>query len=280
MRLQGLWMGVVVWLVVLGVGCPDLEAELDLSPEVDDDDAEGDASSSSRPVTHLLEEEAQFSGESDVRGIAWDAGRECLWVVDFLRIGEYYDNNRVSVYCLDLETREKSLVHRYEDEYTLPTGVAFDGEFVWVNYGMTGSGIELMKAIEPESGEVVTTRATETGTRDLCFDGESFLLHNQWNDVDRMDVDGAVVASYEMTYSPSTGRGLACRPDEFWITSSRNDLVVMYDRVGTWIGKGRLTPTAIPSQEVHGSHLTFVGDQLAAVIEGRIYVFTVAPIEE
>ncbi|MDP6933511.1 MAG: NAD(P)/FAD-dependent oxidoreductase, partial [Myxococcota bacterium] len=49
----------------------------------------------------------------------------------------------------------------YDDEYILPSGVAWTGESVWLNYTQTGAGSRLVKEIDPVTGEIIRTFVTD-----------------------------------------------------------------------------------------------------------------------
>ncbi len=223
---------------------------------------------------YVLVEAGQLGSEDRINGLTHTD--ECLWIVHFREIGSYYDNNAVRLSCHDHESGEITRSFDFMDDYTPPSGLTYDGEMLWLNYTSTGAGERAMRAIDPESGEIVRSISTPDGVHDLAFDGENLLLNSVWNQVTAVDpTTGAIVNELETVYDQSMARGIAYVDGEIWLTGKNlNQLAILDDR-GQHISVAHTDLLDPEWNYADDLYLEWVGEQLALVKDGRVYFLDV-----
>ncbi len=265
-------------LILLGVGCSYYTGD-------DDDDqpgneGPGDAGPSDDGLVHYrLVESGQIAGAGQVAGVTWDG--EHVWLAYYRQIGDYYDNDEVSIVELDADGAEL-LQYEYNDDYTPPNGIAWVDGAIWINYNAEGgTGSQVMREIDPATGEVTRQIATEAGIWDLEFDGSHLLLSNLWNQVQLVDPgDGSLDRSIETPMiESSTQRGVAWRPGEIWLASQASDRMVILDQRGVERATARTDLLEPGWNYVFDLYLAFVGDRLALVVNSRVYLLDVVPVD-
>lgn len=228
---------------------------------------------------YRLVETGQIAGAGQVAGVTWDG--EHVWLAYYRQVGDYYDNDVVAIVQLDADGSEL-VRHEYDDDYTPPKGLAWVDGSLWINYNAEGgSGSQVMREIDPATGEVTRQLATDQGTWDLDFDGSHLALSNLWNQVQLVDPgDGSLDVSIETPMiESSTQRGIACRPGEIWLASQASDRLVVLDRDGAARASARTDLLAPDWNYVFDLYLAFAGDRLALVVNSRVHLFDVVPAD-
>jgi hypothetical protein len=248
-----------------------------------DDDRPGDVeradggASDDGLVHYRLVESGQIAGAGQISGVTFDG--EHVWLAYYREVGDYDDNDVVSIVELDADGAEL-VRYEYDDDYTPPNGIAWVDGALWINYNAVGgTGSQVMREIDPATGAVRRQIATEQGTWDLEFDGSHILLSNLWNQVQLVDpVDGSLDRRIETPMiESSTQRGVAWRPGEIWLASQASDRMVILDSNGVEIASARTDVLDPGWNYVFDLYVAFVGDRLALVVSSRVYLFDVVP---
>lgn len=189
-----------------------------------------------------------IAGELPVVGVD-DDGAGGLWIAYRRETGGYYELADVRVVHRDAAgvTRAE---FRYMDEYTQISGLAFSGEAVWLSYNAVGAGNNLIRKLDPVTGEVIGSFATEGGIIDIEAGEGTLVLSNLWNQVivldratggelDRTPISGSVIED-------STQRGIAVEGDRYWLSAQMDaDTIRIVDRNGNLVARAftdRLCP--------------------------------------
>jgi hypothetical protein len=271
-------------LILACLGC-DYYTEEDGEPGGDgpsDDGPGGDGPGGDDPggdglVRYRLVESGQIAGAGQIAGITWDGDH--VWLAYYRQVGDYYDNDEVSIVQLD-DGGGELVRYEYSDDYTPPSGLAWVSGALWINYNARGgTGSQVMREIDPATGAVRRQLAADQGTWDLEFDGQHLLLSNLWNRVQLVDpVDGSLDLDIDTPMiDSSTQRGVAHRPGEIWLASQAGDRLVILDSRGVQRATARVDLLDPDWNHVFDLYLAFVGDRLALVASSRVYLFDVVP---
>jgi hypothetical protein len=269
-------------LVLVGVGCDyytDGPAEEGGDQEPGDEVPSDDGPPDDGLVHYRLAESGQIAGAGQIAGVTWDG--EHVWLAYYRQIGDYYDNDEVSIVQLDADGAEL-VRYEYADDYTPPNGLAWVDGALWINYNAEGgTGSQVMREIDPATGAVKRQLSTDQGTWDLEFDGSHIMLSNLWNQVQLVDpVDGSLDLSIETPMiESSTQRGVAYRPGEIWLASQASDRLVILDDSGVERAIARTDLLEPGWNYVFDLYLAFVGDRLALVKSSRVYLLDVVPVD-
>jgi hypothetical protein len=231
-------------------------------------------------VEYRLDEVEQFAGEAEVKGIAHVD--ECLWIVTLEPVGGYDDPDVTRLTCRDHTTGETLRQFKFDDEYIEPSGLAWNGSALWLNYcdrpGCEGTA--KLGRIDPNTGEVTRTIVADFGTHDLAWDGQHLLLANIWNQIQVLDQDtGAIVDRLDVPFNNSSTRGVAWRPGEIWVDSHASDKLVVLDESGNHVGLVHGAPLDPRWNPPWDLHIEFVGDRLALVRNSRVHLFDIVPVD-
>lgn len=271
--------------LALAVSCVGCDYYTDSSSQEGNDQEPGDQEPGDQGpdddglVHYRLVESGQIAGAGQIAGVTWDG--EHVWLAYYREVGDYYDNDEVSIVELGADGAEL-VRHEYADDYTPPNGLAWVDGALWINYNAEGgSGSQVMREIDPATGEVTRQFATDQGTWDLDFDGSHIMLSNLWNQVQLVDpVDGSLDLDIETPMiESSTQRGVAYRPGEIWLASQASDRLVVLDDSGVERATARTDLLDPDWNYVFDLYLAFVGDRLALVVNSRVHLFDVVPVE-
>jgi hypothetical protein len=230
-------------------------------------------------IHYQLVESGQIAGAGQVAGVTWDG--EHVWLAYYRQIGGYYDNDEVAIVQLSADGAEL-VRHEYRDDYTPPKGLAWVDGALWINFNAQGgSGSQVMREIDPATGAVRRQFSTDQGTWDLDFDGSHIVLSNLWNQVQLVDpVDGSLDLSIETPMiESSTQRGVACRPGEIWLASQAGNRLIVLDADGVKRATARTDLLEPEWNYVFDLYLAFVGDRLALVVNSRVHLLEVVPVD-
>ncbi len=173
--------------------------------------------------------------EHPVAGIDVD-GAGGLWIAYSLPTGGFGTNDDVRVVHLDAtDTKTKEL--RFADEFADVDGLAFAGDAVWLAHN---GGNDYMRAIDPDTGTVVRTLATETGVVDLDVHEGELRMSVLWDQVVALDRETGGERWRAFDYHDTGGaqRGIASMEDgRVWV-ATLSDRIFLLDPKGRLVGSG------------------------------------------
>lgn len=209
-----------------------------------------------------------IAGEHPIAGIDVD-GAGGLWIAYSIQTGGFGANDDVRVVHLDAggtKTRE----FRYTDEYADVEGIAFAGDAVWLNH--SGSN-DYMRALDPETGAILRTFATETGIVDLdAHDGE-LRMSVLWDQVVGLDDTTGGQRWRARGYNDSGGaqRGIASMDDgRVWV-AALGDRIFLLDPKGQLVGSGTHDLLDYDTWTIDvGLYLAWDGHHVIVATDGQI----------
>ena len=227
---------------------------------------------------YQLEPRGAWAAEGQVAGLAWDG--EAFWIAYRYEVGGYYDNDEIEIVRWDPTTGERFAEYFLADEYAPVAGLAWTGDALWINYNTRGgAGPQLMKRLDPASGDVTSELATPIGISDIDYDGENLVLANIWNRVQRVDATtGALGGELAVPWMlDSTVRGVAVRPGEIWLSSQADDDLTIMAPDGTLLGRALIDMLDDTWNFGAGFFLTFAGENIVFVSDNQLYMFEPVP---
>lgn len=228
--------------------------------------------------SYRLVEVDNFPGEGPIAGIAHDGS--AYWLAYNEEVGGYYDPNVVTVAKYDPTTATRLASFVYDSQFMGASGLAFAGDKLFLNGGMgalKGNSPHTIAEIDAASGEIVRTMAAEDTEHDLAFDGQRLLVSQVFNGVQWIDAKSyALVKTVATPFGDGgTQRGIAYRPGEIWLSSQASNQLVILDDSGKFIGVCAADFLDPEWNYVFDMYMTFAGERLAFVNNGRVHVYDV-----
>jgi hypothetical protein len=125
---------------------------------------------------------------------------------------------------------------------------------------------------------VLSSLALPQGTVDIDWDGSHLLIADTWDHIDVVDPStGAAVDEYVTPFLTTTQRGVTWRDGHLWVITWTNDDIAILDADGVHIGLAHTDLYELGWWYESGLFMTFAGDQLALVIEDRVYLLALVP---
>ncbi len=227
---------------------------------------------------YQLNEIGQMAAEENVVGLASDGAT--LWVAYRDEVGGFYDPDVVRLVQYDRDSLAPLAEFRYDDEYIAPTGLAFDGESLWLNYAaITHSAF--VKQIDPADGTVLRQFVTYEGAHGLDFDGSNLLVSDIWNRVHVVDRNtGGLVANIDTPFEDSTVRGLAYHKGNIWLVSQASNLIVVMNAEGGIVARVPMANLDPEWNYAWDLYMTSLGNELVFVKNGHITFYEIDRIIE
>lgn len=221
---------------------------------------------------YKLEMKSQFVGPAEVGGICWDGS--ALWVACSIATGDNSDPRKVWIARHDVTTWTSSSQIAWNDGYARPAGIGCDAQGIWVSHVATDA--TFLQRRDAITGDVTKTFPVEQSYHDLDFDGQNLLAASPWNHIDVLNPEtGAINRTYETPFVDSTVSGMAQRDGEIWVASwLHNEIAVLDANDGSLIG---LVNTGISMEDwnAHDLFMTFVGDDIAIVMNSHINLYQI-----
>jgi hypothetical protein len=208
-----------------------------------------------------------MAAERPIAGLDVD-GAGGLWIAYSIATGGFGANDDVRVVHLDANgAKTKEL--RFNDEHSDISGIAFDGSAVWLSHN--GSN-DYMRALDPETGAVVRTFATETGVVDLDVHDGELRMSVLWNQVIGLDGDTGGQRWRATGYlEGSEQRGIASMEDgRIWV-ASLGDRIYVLDPKGHIVGSGTHDLLDYDTWTIDvGLYLAWDGHHVIVAADGQI----------
>jgi outer membrane protein assembly factor BamB len=212
-----------------------------------------------------------MAGERPICGVDSD-GQGGLWIVYRDPTADFYDLADVRVVHLDA-ARNKLSEWLYQDEYAVPSGLAFTDNAVWVSYGF---GHDHVRKLDPATGATLATFATEGQIVDLAAGAKNeLLLASEQNQVIAIDdTTGGEIGRSHIAgpYITSTQRGVAYVDNQLWVVSWMTDDVYMAALNGT-IVKTASTDVQRGHVAAENVYVAWDGAQLIIATKSQIWWF-------
>lgn len=207
-----------------------------------------------------------LTAEHPIAGVDSD-GQGGLWLAYQIDRG-YPAANEVSVIHLS-SSGERLSQWRYEDESTTARGLAVGAGAVWLNYNDLG-GHNHVRKLDPETGRVLASFATEDGVVDLEVDGEVLMQSSVWNQViASRAADG--VEQWRTSFAGIESwqqRGLAAAGDgRLWLADAGGNRI-LYFAPGT--AQASSYPLARPGVVADSRGLAWDGAQLVMATQSQL----------
>lgn len=220
------------------------------------------AACASDPTTDAMTDELvrvhAFAGEHTVVGVDSDhAGG--VWVAYQLQSGPFSWNDlRLAHYAKD---RTKLAEHRYQGDDVLVSGIAFDGEVLWVNHSNGGDQNNRVRKIDPTTGAELAAWPTSGGIDDIAVRDEQLLFSRG---VDMFALN-ATTGALEMTVGlegfQNDAMGIAVAIDGTWVMEMTRTRLSLVDDTGATHATLALPSIFEDWSGLEGIHLAVDGDQ-------------------
>ena len=199
-----------------------------------------------------------------------DSDGENIWILIVESRGGYYDKNLVKIIKYDYVNDTTLVKFEYDDEYIIPRSLILANNLLWVYYDDVMGAY--MKKISPETGEIVEIFSVPS-LEDMSAYGESIYTTGVYGTITKRHL-GDFTVDKTFTFPPFEGLidGIASRENELWVTSRFNkEIVVFNSENGEHIGVVETDNTSGGP----GFYITFVGNKVAFIMDGRIYVYNI-----
>jgi hypothetical protein len=214
------------------------------------------------PAPHFVRVDS-MAGERPIRGVDAD-GAGGLWIV--------YRDPTADVRVVHLDADHHPISEwLYQDESALPSGLAYTGDAVWINYGF---GHDHVRKLDATTGATLARFETEGEITDLAAGPDhQLLLASAQNAVVTIDRDSGGELARTRIAAPfidSTQRGVAYVGGELWVTSWMTDDIYMATRDGTIAETGStdVTRQHVAAEDVY---IAWDGAQLILATENEIW---------
>lgn len=243
------------------------------SPAPDAGSAQSSPSPSPTPTgTYELDVTRTMAGEHTVAGVDSD-GAGGIWIA-YCDDADYYTLKDVWVTHLD-PSGSKLSEWMMKDHYEPIRGIAFTGDRVWLNYAVSGTGNNFLRALDAHTGATVGTFAMEDGIADISYDADKdqLLLSNLWNSVIAIDPNtgGDVWRTTVAATSYSTQRGIAYDHGAYWLDEAFDNKFVVVNADGKLLATATAPAFATSTSATDQLELASDGSQLIAVFNNQIY---------
>ncbi len=216
-----------------------------------------------------------IAGEHTTAGVDSD-GAGGIWIA-YCDDADYYTLKDVWVTHLDA-TGAKVSEWMLKDHYEPIRGIAFTGDRVWLNYAVSGTGNNFLRALDATTGATVGTFATEDGIVDISYDAEKdqLLLSNLWNSVIALDPNtGSILWRTAISATDySTQRGIAYDHGAIWLDQAFDEKFFIVNADGALLGTGTAPAFQSSTPSPEQLELAFDGSQLLMVYNNQINWFT------
>jgi outer membrane protein assembly factor BamB len=213
---------------------------------------------------YTLQKLDAIAGEHHVVGVDTD-GKDGVWLGYQIQTGVYEWTDFQLVHM----DRDRTVLaqHAYDASYPIVSGIARDGDALWVNF--THSGYDRnprVAKIAAATGEILVEYPTEDGIEDIAVRGDTLVLASLWREVITLDKHtGATLARTGIpALKDSECRGITTTADGTWIVSLTEQRIVLVDDAGTL-----LESAAFPDAEDYW----MVDDGLHLAHDGTSFVF-------
>jgi len=220
-------------------------------------------------LTHLR----SIAGEYPVVGIDGD-GAGGIYIAYRRETTDFYEPADVRITHLD-HAGAKVSEWQYVDEYTFISGLAYDGDHVWLNYSRAGTGTNHIRKIDPVTGDVLLTFATGDGIRDIAAGDGTLVLSSSHNQVIVLDaqtggeLERRGISDQAIVWT--TQRGVAVRGDRYWITAQQDANVIrIVDENGAFVGRATTDRLDAGWSYARGLQLAWDGTSLILAHDNQI----------
>ena len=167
-------------------------------------------------------------------------------------------------------TGTKTKEFRFADEFADVHGIAFAGDAVWLGHN---GGNDYVRKLDPETGAVIGTFATETGIVDLDVHDHELRMSVLWDQVVGLDLGTGGEKWRAKDYLASGGaqRGIASMEDgRIWV-ATLSDRIYLLDPKGRIVGAGTHHLLDYDTWTVDvGLYLAWDGHHVIAVADNQI----------
>lgn len=217
-----------------------------------------------------------FAGEHHVVGVDSDhAGG--VWVAYQLQSGPFSWNDlRLAHHAVD---GTKLAEHRYQGDDVLVSGIAFDGEALWVSHSNGGDQNNRVRKIDPATGAQLAVLPTSGGIEDVAVRGAQLLFSRGVDMFALNATTGALEMSVALDGFQNDAKGIAVAHDGTWIVEMTPTRLSLVDDTGVTLATLGLPSAFQDWSGLEGIHLAVEGDQFIVHRRNQIswYARTTAP---
>jgi len=227
-------------------------------------------------TSYALTQTKAIAGELPVVGIDSDRAGG-VWVAYRKPTTSYYENADVHIVHLDA-AGTKLTDWLYQDEYTLVSGLAYDGSALWLDYNSnTSADNNHVRKLDAATGDTLTGFATEAGIVDVSTRADTLLLSKAWNQIVILDdANGGELARTPIdAFMYSTQLGIASWEDRTWVASRASKELALVDAAGKAVGHG--STTLLADFNYDNIKLAWDGTGLIMAIHNQIIWLSVTP---
>ena len=224
---------------------------------------------------YQLNQVSNFSlpGGGILTGIDYDG--QYLWILSLVEVGGYYDPNTIRLTKYDYE--QGGIIDTFEyHEVTTSPSLAWDGNYLWINYMDTGGHNNKIQKVDPITGSVLATHKPLYGLQDISSDGTSLFLSYYYNLIEKVSVDNfSLVETYANPFGSGANFGIAHRDGEIWLSCKTDRQLAILDEQGVHIG---VADTELLSEwNGYNSHLhiCFMDEKLVLIKNSRVYILEI-----
>jgi hypothetical protein len=193
-----------------------------------------DATTSAIEADYTLVPVAAVAGAHHVVGVDTDhAGG--LWLAYQLpREGYGFDDLRI----VHLDPAGATLAEfRYTDEDSEVSGIALDGDAIWLSYGAQLADKLRLRKVDAKTGAELATLPSEPGIEDIAVRGNLLLLSSIWREIVAVDATTGVQQwrAPVAALASAESRGIAASESGTWVVSLGEARAVLVDDTGATI---------------------------------------------